>query len=238
MAARFLSDVYVFALPSLHPPVIIIDIRIKNQSTESFVLNIGRFLWHPVDRRIPICHRKGPVLDSILHINCWNNTSGWSVTHDLSCTYITPDHSCRCRWSIQLALFWYFSEAILKAMCVHSQKKWCSGLSKCLCWKKALSVRAGTASLSPDLTDWGWAKLGQAVFTAVRIWQRVERRLAHLCTCPPPFIECCHWEWDCIGFHELAQHPGQWSIKLMCLQRMWQCRQRVPHSAGQYSFRI
>lgn len=29
-----------------------------------------------------------------------------------------------------------FSEAILKAMCVHSQKKWCSGLSECLCWKR------------------------------------------------------------------------------------------------------
>lgn len=82
--------------------------------------------------------------------------------------------------------------------------------------KVFLSVLALQPSSRPSEAEPG-SEL--AVFTAARSWQSVKRRTADPCTCLL-FIMCCHWDWDCADFHELAQHPGQWSTKLKLLQHM------------------
>lgn len=96
-------------------------------------------------------------------------------------------------------------------------------MSKCLCWGKKNFFfpvcAAGTAALGPDPAPTEAEPNPEpAVFTAARSWQGVKRRPADLRTCFP-FIVCCHWDWDYIGFHELAQHPGWPSTKLKLSHR-------------------
>lgn len=140
----------------------------------------------------------------------------------------TLHNCCRCRWQFGVRAFFSFLKTQVKPCVFTHRGNDVAGRSfKMLVLEEGLFRLRWHCSPQP----WSWPteaspNLEPAVFTAVRNWQGVKRRPADLCTCLP-FIMCCHWDWDYIGFSWSSF--VSWTVECKAQvfserERGWQCK--------------